>query len=379
MTRAAVCSSFLLCAAPALLPGYFQGQVGTPDPAQLDEDWYLHTPATFPSIPLEGVTVSVLDCAERCPAPAQSDAAGWFAFPDLAATEARLRFDPPPCLEGALECEPLEPREEVFSNGGRTVLGAKWPAGVEDTALRYMPSVAGAIYIKWEGEIPVLRSCAAAGTWAVVLTEYCRASEYLEYKAFVHELMHVYEFRLYLACWHQRRDVDGWVLQENWLRAVEADRIYRQENGLQWVGERDGSLVDDATTARETLADLAEHYSMPMQLVRNRRAKYPSVPIENYKTYLDMEQYAPNRYAYFEKLVFERYLEEKAWRRENPGGGKWPGRCAAPAFPAPPEQAAAATGSAASRRAPRYPKSAAKIRSSAVEPPPVECVFPAPR
>ena len=150
----------------------FQGQVGRLDELLLGEDWYTLSPAEMPSIPLAGVTVHVLDCGGDCPAPVQTDAAGWFTFPGLGMDSALLSFTPPPCAEDDWECEPLEPRQEVLANGARTVLGAKWPAGIEDTMMRYMPLTAGAIYIKRErrnpnpqsGE-PVQRG--AASQWAV--------------------------------------------------------------------------------------------------------------------------------------------------------------------------------------------------------------------
>ena len=137
-------------------PADFQGQVGRLDELLLGEDWWQLSPAEMPSIPLAGVTVHVLDCGGDCPAPVQTDAAGWFTFPGLGMDSALLSFTPPPCAEDDSECEPLEPRQEVLANGARTVLGAKWPAGIEDTMLRYMPLTAAAIYIKREGEIPGL-------------------------------------------------------------------------------------------------------------------------------------------------------------------------------------------------------------------------------
>ena len=139
----------------------FEGYVGRLDASQLGEGWGRLTPAEMPSIPLEGATVSMLDCEGNCPDPAVTDAAGWFTFPDLGMESALLHFEPPTCAGRRYGVRALEPREEVFENGGRTVLGAKWPAGVEDTILRYMPLVANTIYIRREGEIPGLREPAA--------------------------------------------------------------------------------------------------------------------------------------------------------------------------------------------------------------------------
>ena len=83
----------------------FTGQVGSIDEAQLGMDWYLLGPGEFPILPLEGVTVTVLDCEPACPDPVASDPAGWYTFPNLN-SPSRLRFDPPICVE----CKPLEPR-----------------------------------------------------------------------------------------------------------------------------------------------------------------------------------------------------------------------------------------------------------------------------
>ena len=38
-------------------------------------------------------------------------------------------------------------------------------------------------------------------------------------------------------------------------------------------------------------------------------------------THRELEQYAPNRYAYFEKIVFERYLDREALAASQPGRG----------------------------------------------------------
>ena len=306
----------------------FEGQIGRLDEALLGDDWYRLTPSEMPSIPLEGVTVSVFDCEEHCPDPAVSDAAGWFTFPDLAAETARLHFEPPVCPGDDPECEPLEPREEVLPNGGRTVLGAKWPAGIEDTILRYMPLIAGTIYIKWEGQIPgrSLNACGSASTWMVIINERCRTDTLDEYDTFSHELMHVYERRLRRACWYGHQDINGYVLEESWLRAYEADRVFREENDLA-LQERDLEGRGDNWKARESLAEFSERYFTPEALVL-QSPRYETSP--SLMTYREIEAYAPNRYAYFELIVFERYLDEKQWLRDNPNGEEWPGLCEAP-------------------------------------------------
>ena len=326
----------LLAAAPALAqapPADFQGQVGRLDELLLGEDWYTLSPAEMPSIPLAGVTVRVLECEEDCPAPVQTDAAGWFTFTGLGMDSALLSFTPPPCAEDDSECEPLEPRQEVLANGARTVLGAKWPAGIEDTMLRYMPLVAAAIYIKREGEIPGKNNTAgSASQWAVWVNGALGWGEFSERSTFLHELMHHYEFRLRLACWYENQDIDGFILHESWLRAYESDRLHRELNGLP-LRERSLSHFSDKRQAQESLADFAEHYFMPEALSHGQRSR-PGVQ-EQVTGYREIEQYAPNRYVYFEQLVFQPYIDEKRWRRKYPDGGEWPGMCRPPILDQP--------------------------------------------
>ena len=308
-------------------PAEFQGQVGRLDELLLGEDWWRLSPAEMPSIPLAGVTVHVLDCGGDCPAPVQTDAAGWFTFPGLGMDSALLSFTPPPCAEDDWECEPLEPRQEVLANGARTVLGAKWPAGIEDTMMRYMPLTAGAIYIKRSGEIPIPSgepATGAASQWAVWVNGQHGWDKFNERNVFQHELMHHYEFRLRLACWYENQDIDGWILQESWLRAYEADLLSLEAHGLP-LRQRSLSHFDEARRARESLADFAEEYFMPAALSKGQHRAEIGVR-DQVNGYREIEQYAPNRYAYFEQLVFQRYLDEQRWRREYPGLD-WPGLC----------------------------------------------------
>ena len=141
-----------LAAAPLSAQG-FTGQVGRIDEALLGLDWWRLRQGEFPILPVEGVRVSVLDCGTDCPDPVRSDPAGGFRFADLA-SPARLRFDPPECDAEDTVCEPLQPREVERQSGARTALGAKWPELVVDVMQRFMPSVADALYVKREGEIP---------------------------------------------------------------------------------------------------------------------------------------------------------------------------------------------------------------------------------
>ena len=96
MTRCAWILPLLQLAAAPLRGDDFTGQVGPIDEALLGLDWYRLRPGEYPILPLEGITVSVLDCGEGCPDPVRTDPAGRFRFPDTA-SPARLRFDPPEC------------------------------------------------------------------------------------------------------------------------------------------------------------------------------------------------------------------------------------------------------------------------------------------
>ena len=304
----------------------FTGQVGPIDEAQLGMDWYLLGPGDFPILPLEGVTVSVLDCGEDCPNPVRTDPDGRFRFPDTA-SPARLRFDPPECGASDPECEPLEPLELEGASGARTALGAKWPAGVEDTMLRYMPSVAGVLYIKREGEIPTNPGASgAAGTDVVWVNGRHGWEPFREVGTFIHELMHAYERRLRNACWYENQDVDGYVLHENWLRAYAADRDRRASLGIP-LREPDGYDLTGWRRGAETLAWFADMYFRPNDLTRDWRKDYHSL---QFMTHDELERYAPHRYAYFEKIIFERYLKEKSWLGSASTGEKWPGMCRAP-------------------------------------------------
>ena len=327
MLRSARFWAVLLLAAPLAAQSSFdfEGYVGRLDEAQIGEDWYLFTPADMPSFPLEGATVSVLDCEEDCPAPVQTDAAGWFTIPGLGRDTARLHFEPSACDENDSECEPLEPREEVMEKDGRTVLGAKWPPGIEDTILRYMPLVANTIYIRREGEIPGSPGASgSASQWAVWLNGRHGWRPFSEYQTFVHELAHVYEFQLRLACWHENQEIDGFVLQEDWMRVYKEDRRLLEENGLP-LREPAGETLTEYELARETLAWFVEDYFTPEALVLSWLQERPA---SRAKTYRELEQYAPNRYAFFERLVFARYLDRKSWEQAHPDSEEdWPGMC----------------------------------------------------
>ena len=326
MSRFAWILLLLQLAAAPLSAQEFTGQVGRIDEALLGLDWYLLRAGEFPILPLEGVRVSVLDCGPDCPDPVRSDPAGNFRFVDIA-SPARLRFDPPECAADDPECEPLEPREVERASGARTALGAKWPEAIADIMLRYMPSVAGAIYVKREGEIPGLPGAAGSASAEIVwVTGRHGWHPFMEYGTFIHELMHLFELRLRLNCWHENQDVDGFVLHENWLRAYDADRDRMERLGIP-LGEADGYGLTGVRRGLETLAWFADTYFLPDALTLEWRKKYFSL---QFMTHAELEQYAPQRYALFEKIVFERYLKEKSWLGSASTGEKWPGMCRAP-------------------------------------------------
>ena len=326
MSRFASILLLLQLAVAPLSAQEFSGQVGRIDEAQLGLDWYRLRQGEFPILPVEGVRVSALDCEPACPDPVLSDPAGWFRFIDLA-SPVRLRFDPPECDPGDSECELLEPREVERESGARTTLGAKWPRGIVDTMLRYMPSVAGALYVKREGEIPVAPGAAGSASSEIVwVTGRHGWHPYLEQRTFLHEMMHLFEFRLRLNCWHENQDVDGYVMHENWLRAYDADRARLTSLGLP-IREPEGYSLSGEKRGLETLAWFANYYFMPDALTLDWRKDHPSL---QFMTHAELEQYAPQRYALFEKIVFGRYLKEKSWLGSASTGEKWPGMCRAP-------------------------------------------------
>ena len=49
-------------------------------------------------------------------------------------------------------------------------------------------------------------------------------------------------------------DIDGWILQENWLGAYEADRRFLAENGSLPLQEPEAQQLGEYSGARETLA-----------------------------------------------------------------------------------------------------------------------------
>ena len=326
MHRSARILLFLQLASTVLPALDFDGQVGRLDEAQLGMDWRRLVPGEFPILPLEGVRVSVLDCGEDCPDPVRTDPAGWFSFSDLA-SPSRLRFDPPECAADDPECEPLEPREVERASGARTALGAKWPRGIEDSMLRYMPSVDGALYVTRRGEIPGSPGAGGSASAYVVWSNFPHGHrQFFEYSTFIHELMHVYDLRLRLACWYENQEINGFVLHENWLRAYDADRARLTSLGLP-LREPEGYNLSGEKRGLETLAWFADDYFLPDELVIEWRKEQPA---SKAVTHRELEQYAPNRYAFFEKIILDRYLKKKSWLRIGYPADDWPGMCRPP-------------------------------------------------
>ena len=314
-----------LAVAPLSAQG-FTGQVGRIDEALLGLDWWRLRQGEFPILPVEGVRVSVLDCGTDCPDPVLSDPAGGFRFADLA-SPARLRFDPPECAADDPECEPLEPREVERQTGARTALGAKWPDLVVDVMQRFMPSVADALYVKREGEIPSAPGAGGAASKNVVwLTGRHGWATFLELGTFIHELMHVFELRLRLDCLREHRDVDGWVLQESWLQAYNADRARMERLGIP-LREAEGYNLTGYRRGLETLAWFADTYFMPDYITLEWRKDHPSL---QFMTHAEFEEYAPNRTDWFERMLYGRSIERRSYLQAHPGATTWPGMCEPP-------------------------------------------------
>ena len=332
MSRFASILLLLLLAAAPLLAQEFSGQVGRLDEALLGLDWWKLRQGEFPILPVEGVRVSVLDCEPDCPDPVPSDPAGGFRFADLA-SPAKLRFDPPECPINDFECEPLQPREVERQSGERTALGAKWPDLVVDVMQRFMPSVADALYVKREGEIPSAPGAAGAASDEVVWVTGRHGWEpFQEFTTFVHELMHVFELKLRLACLRENRDIDGWVLQESWLEAYDADRARLERLGMS-LREPEGYNLTGYRRGLETLAWFAELYLRPEHLIINWLKKFPA---NKSMTHAELEEYAPNRIDWFERMLHGRSIERRSYLQANPGATTWPGMCEAPPFESDP-------------------------------------------
>ena len=304
----------------------FTGQVGRIDEAQLGLDWWRLRQGEFPILPVEGVRVSAIDCEPACPDPVLSDPAGGFRFADLA-SPAWLRFDPPECADDDHECEPLQPREVARQTGARTALGAKWPDLVVDVMQRFMPSVADALYVKREGDIPTSPGASgSASTDVVWVSGKLGWPPFLEIGTFIHELMHVFERRLRNACLRENRDIDGWVLQESWLQAYDEDRARMERLGIP-LREPEGYNLTGPIRGNETLAWFATMYLRPDHLIIDWRKK---IPQNKSMTHAELEEYAPYRIDWFERMLYGRSIERRSYLAAHPGATTWPGMCEPP-------------------------------------------------
>ena len=138
--------------------------------------------------------------------------------------------------------------------------------------------------------------------------------------------MHVYDLRLRLACWYENQEINGFVLHENWLRAYDADRARLTSLGLP-LREPEGYNLSGEKRGLETLAWFADDYFLPDELVIEWRKEQPA---SKAVTHRELEQYAPNRYAFFEKIILDRYLKKKSWLRIGYPADDWPGMCRPP-------------------------------------------------
>ena len=326
MPRTASILLFVTLISPSLPAQEFTGQVGRIDEALLGRDWYRLEPGEFPILPVAGVRVSVLDCEPDCPDPVLSDPAGGFRLPDLA-PPARLRFDPPECAADDPECEPLQPRTVERHSGIRTALGAKWPDLVVDLMQRFMPSVADALYIKREGEIPGSPGASGiASTRGVWINGRHGWEPFREIRTFLHELMHVFELRLGRACRMDHQDVNGFVLQETWLEAYDADRVRLERLGMA-LREPDGYNLTGYRRGRETLAWFTEMYLVPDHMTLEWRKAFPH---PQFMTHVELEHYAPNRIDWFERMLYGRSVDRRSFFQANPHAETWPGMCTSP-------------------------------------------------
>ncbi len=317
---------FLLLTAAPLAAQEFAGQVGRIEEALLSFDWWKLRPGEFPILPVAGVRVSVLDCGTDCPDPVLSDPTGRFRFFELA-SPARLRFDPPECPVNDFECEPLQPRVVERQDGARTALGAKWPDLVVDLMQRFMPSVADALYVKREGEIPNSPGASGSANIEVVWINGrhgWRPSR--ELNIFLHELMHVFELRLRRSCRQEKQDVQGLVLQESWLQAYDADRARLERLGLP-LRELEGYNLMGNRRGSETLAWFADSYLLPDRMTLELRKRTSSFL---YMTHAELEEYAPYRIDWFERMLYGRSVDRRSYLQANPGASSWPGMCEPP-------------------------------------------------
>ncbi|MCY4588752.1 MAG: hypothetical protein OXB98_22235, partial [Bryobacterales bacterium] len=190
-----------------------------------------------------------------------------------------------------------------------------------------MPSVADALYVKREGEIPNSPGAGGAANDEVVwLTGRHGWEPFLEFSTFIHELMHVFENRLRRTCWRENQDVDGWVLQENWMQAYDADRARMERLGIP-LREAEGYNLSGSSRGAETLAWFAETYFMPDHIMLEWRKDHPSMRAMNH---VEFEEYAPNRHDWFERMLYGRSIERRSYLEAHPGATTWPGMCEPP-------------------------------------------------
>ena len=192
---------------------------------------------------------------------------------------------------------------------------------------RFLPSVADALYIERGGEIPELPGAAGAASDEVVWGTGRHGWELLqEFTTFGDELMHVFKLRLRLACLRENRDADGWVLQESWLQAYDADRARMERLGMS-LREPNGYNLTGYSGGAETLAWFTELYLGPEYLILDGLKR---IPTNNSMTHAKFEEYAPNRIDWFERMLYGRSIERRSYLQAHPGATTWPGMCEPP-------------------------------------------------
>ena len=127
-------------------------------------------------------------------------------------------------------------------------------------------------------------------------------------------------------CLPENREVNGWVLHGNWLRAYDAGRARMDSLGIPF-GEPEGYDLTGWRRGAEALAWFATMYFRPNAMTREWSKNRFS---PNFQIHDKLEAYTPQCYAFFEKIVFDRYLKKKSWLRIGYPADDWPGMCRPP-------------------------------------------------
>ena len=77
----------------------------------------------------------------------------------------------------------------------------------------------------------------------------------------------------------------------------------------------------------ETLAWFATMYLRPDHLTLEWRKDHHS---PQFITHVELEEYAPNRIDWFERMLYGRSIERRSYLQAHPGATTWPGMCEPP-------------------------------------------------